>query len=89
MYTATKDNRKVGLHNDVQAAAYKKSGWEVTNTPTNPTAGDGKPADLDALKAEATALGVDFGPNIGYVKLLERIEAAKANAEPPATPTAE
>ena len=33
--------------------------------------------DIDKLKAEADALGVEYGPRIGYKTLLERVEEAR------------
>ncbi|MFX4209293.1 hypothetical protein ACOL28_03750 [Aliarcobacter butzleri] len=39
-------------------------------------------SDLTKLKAEATALNIQFPSNITYEKLLQRIEAVKATQEP-------
>ena len=33
--------------------------------------------DMELLKAEATESGIDFHPNIGYEKLLERVKEFK------------
>lgn len=46
-------------------------------------AAEAEAARLDALKAEATELGVEFNSNIGFDTLKERVDAAKAKAAEP------
>lgn len=54
---------------------FKKHGYEVKeeSTPDN----DEEPT-LDDLKAEADKLGIEYPANIGYNKLLQKINAKKA-----------
>lgn len=75
MFTATKNGAIIGLHSDVQAAAFRSAGWEVA------AAGKTAPADdeaLTALKDKADALGVKYHPNIGFEKLKVKVDEALA-----------
>lgn len=62
----------VGETDDKYILGYlKEKGYRIEN---------GKPSadnELEALKAEARALGINFNANIGKVKLTEKIEEAK------------
>ena len=75
MFTVQKDDRVQELLDDIQLDAFLKAGWEqIENGSQNEQS-----LDIDALKAEADALGVSYMPNIGAKKLAERIAEFKAN----------
>lgn len=50
---------------------------EVADTPAPVETPPEDPIDRAALEAEATALGIQFSPNIGDKKLAERVAEAK------------
>ena len=50
-----------------------------TEQPKQEIVDDESELDIEALKVEATELGISFMPNIGYDKLKRRIEEHKAN----------
>lgn len=52
---------------------FKKHGYEVEKAEVD----DDEPS-LDDLKAEADKLGIEYPANIGYNKLLQKINAKKA-----------
>ena len=80
MYKATKDGRVQMLTSDTQAVAFRRAGWEIDGeeAPQRPAEDD---VELDALKAEAEALGVEYHPNIGYEKLKARVDEARGVSE--------
>lgn len=86
MYTVTKNKRVQKLLCDTQLAAYLNAGWTKTENcteesvvPIDEPATNEPELDIDALKAEADALGISYMPNIGPVKLKRRIEEHEAN----------
>lgn len=68
MIKMTKGDLVKNLTNQGNAEKLKLDGWVI----------DGEVVDRDALKAEAKELGLEFASNIKTPKLLELIEAAKA-----------
>ena len=75
MIAFEKDGRTMEVYSDIQATAFEKAGWKrVTAKPATP---DVPVHDIEALKAEADALGLTYHPHIGYEKLAERVAEAK------------
>lgn len=87
MTVVTKGDRTMTLHDGVQVAAFKKSGWAVGGQrapePPVPEPELPEPAETPesspepSLKEQADALGIKYHPNIGDEKLAEKIAAAK------------
>ena len=68
MYVATKDGKEITLKNEIQAVAYEKSGWVISEGTAQPV-----PSELSALKEQADGLGIKYHWNIGAEKLKEII----------------
>lgn len=69
---------KDGIDKDIRAPKVierlKKEGWVEEGKKAVANSSD----EIEALREEATALGIEFHPRTGAVKLKELIEAKKA-----------
>ena len=65
------------VENEAEYVAALKAGWFATLPEAiNPPPADDAPPTRAELEAKANELGIEFSPNIGDKKLLERIQAA-------------
>ena len=75
MYKAIKNGKTALLSNEVQAAAYRKSGWSVENQGCTPAYVIDEPkTKVESLKAEADKRGITYHWNSGVEKLESLIE---------------
>ena len=80
------------VENEAEYEAALKAGWFATMpealappapADNNASPDDNAPPTRAELEAKAKELGIEFSPNIGDKKLLERIQAALEAQKPP------
>lgn len=77
MYEAKKEGFLTQcLVSDVQAAAFRNNGWEVS--PVEKAESKDGSDELKGLRAQADALEIKYHPNTGAEKLREKIAEAEA-----------
>jgi len=75
MYKAIKNGKTAILSNEVQVAAYEKSGWTIEKHEDNPFQQHPETMTrIDFLKAEADKRGITYHWNSGAEKLESLIE---------------